>query len=195
MNAILKFFGSLLSIFDSVTGSYLLALFIFALLVKLILLPFGIKQQKNSIKQAHVRPKEMAIRNKYKGRNDQRTQQKMNNEIMELYQQEGYNPASGCLPLLIQLPIILLLYKVLEEVQEMMEAYNQRRRFLMSEFRRMNIQCFEPFGAFCVFPSVQEFGMTSEEFAMKFLEAEKVAVVHLVANGSRAQISLEISAF
>ena len=117
MNAIttpiLKFFGSLLSIFNSFTGSYLLALFIFALLVKLILLPFGIKQQKNSIKQAHVRPKEMAIRNKYKGRNDQRTQQKMNTEVMELYQQEGYNPASGCLPLLIQLPIILILYKVI----------------------------------------------------------------------------------
>lgn len=113
MNAILKFFGSLLSIFDSVTGSYLLALFIFALLVKIILLPFGIKQQKNSIKQAHVRPKEMAIRNKYKGRNDQRTQQKMNSEVMELYQQEGYNPASGCLPLLIQLPVILILYKVI----------------------------------------------------------------------------------
>ena len=112
-NAIYKFFGSLLSIFNSFTGSYLLALFIFALLVKLILLPFGIKQQKNSIKQAHVRPKEMAIRNKYKGRNDQRTQQKMQTEVMELYQQEGYNPASGCLPLLIQMPIILILYKVI----------------------------------------------------------------------------------
>lgn len=110
---ILKFFGKILSIFDSVTGSYLLALFIFALLVKIILLPFGIKQQKNSIKQAKVRPKEMAIRNKYRGRNDQRTQQKMNTEVMELYQQEGYNPASGCLPLLIQLPIILILYKVI----------------------------------------------------------------------------------
>ena len=113
MNAILKFFGSLLSIFDSFTGSYLLALFIFALLIKIILLPFGIKQQKNSIKQAHVRPKEMAIRNKYRGRTDQRTQQKMQTEVMELYQQEGYNPASGCLPLLIQLPIILILYKVI----------------------------------------------------------------------------------
>ena len=113
MNVILKFFGSLLSIFDSFTGSYLLALFIFALLVKILLLPFGIKQQKNSIKQAHVRPKEMAIRNKYRGRTDQRTQQKMNTEVMELYQQEGYNPASGCLPLLIQLPVILILYKVI----------------------------------------------------------------------------------
>lgn len=113
MNVILKFFGNLLSIFNTFTGSYLLALFIFALLVKIILLPFGIKQQKNSIKQAHVRPKEMAIRNKYRGRTDQRTQQKMQSEVMELYQQEGYNPASGCLPLLIQLPVILILYKVI----------------------------------------------------------------------------------
>ena len=113
MSAIYNFFGKLLSFFNNFTGSYLLALFIFALLVKIILLPFGIKQQKNSIKQAQVRPKEMAIRNKYKGRTDQRTQQKMQTEVMELYQQEGYNPASGCLPLLIQLPIILLLYKVI----------------------------------------------------------------------------------
>ena len=113
MHAIYNFFGKLLSFFNTFTGSYLLALFIFALLVKIILLPFGIKQQKNSIKQALVRPKEMAIRNKYKGRNDQRTQQKMQTEVMELYQQEGYNPASGCLPLLIQLPIILLLYTVI----------------------------------------------------------------------------------
>ena len=69
------------------------------------------------------------------------------------------------------------------EVQEMMEAYNQRRRFLMSEFRRMNIQCFEPFGAFYVFPSIQEFGMTSEQFALRFLEEELVAVVPGTAFG------------
>ena len=113
MNAIYSFFGKLLAAFDSFTGSYLLALFIFALIVKLILLPFGIKQQKNSIKQAHVRPKEMAIRSKYKGRTDQATQQKMQQEVAKLYEQEGYSPLSGCLPVLIQLPIILVLYKVI----------------------------------------------------------------------------------
>ncbi len=114
MDFIYKIFGSILGFFEQITGHYLLALLIFALLVKLIMLPFGIKQQKNSIKQAHVRPKEMAIRNsnKYKGRTDQPTQQKMQQEIMELYQQEGYNPASGCLPLLIQMPILLILYNV-----------------------------------------------------------------------------------
>lgn len=112
MEFINEFFGNMLSVFNNFTGSYLLALFIFAILVKLILLPFGIKQQKNSIKQAHVKPKEMAIRNKYKGRTDQPTQQKMQSEIMEIYQQEGYSPMSGCLPLLIQLPLIMILYSV-----------------------------------------------------------------------------------
>ena len=79
------------------------------------------------------------------------------------------------------------------EVQEMMEAYNQRRRFLMSEFRRMNIQCFEPFGAFYVFPCIKEFGMTSEEFATRFLEEEKVAVVPGTAFGDCGEGFLRIS--
>ncbi len=114
MNAILKFFGTILSFFSSITGGhYLFGLFIFALLVKLILVPFGIKQQKTSIKQSRLRPKEMAIRKKYAGRNDQVTQRKVQEEVMDLYQREGYNPASGCLPLLIQMPIILILYNVI----------------------------------------------------------------------------------
>ena len=71
-----------------------------------------IKQQKNSIKQAKLRPKEMAIKNKYKGRNDQPTLQKMQSEIQELYQRENYSPYSGCLPLLVQLPIIMALYNI-----------------------------------------------------------------------------------
>ena len=113
MQAITKFFGSILSAFDSFTGHYLLAIFLFAVLMKLILLPFGIKQQKNSVKQAKLRPREMAIRSKYKGRTDQPTQQKMQSEIMELYQKEGYNPAGGCLPMLIQLPVLIILYNVI----------------------------------------------------------------------------------
>ena len=95
-----------------VGNQYILALLIFAVLVELILLPFGIKQQKNSIKQAALRPKEKAIRDKYAGRDDQPTKQKMQQEIQELYQKEGYNPMSGCLPMLIQFPIIILLYNI-----------------------------------------------------------------------------------
>ena len=111
-DGIYKAIGGVLSWINGLTGSYVFALFIFAILVELLLLPFGIKQQKNSIKQAKLRPKEMAIRNKYKGRNDQATQQKMSMEIQELYQREGFNPMGGCLPLLIQLPIIMILYNI-----------------------------------------------------------------------------------
>ncbi len=104
----------ILSFFSNITGGYyLFGLFLFALLVKLILIPFAIKQQKTSIKQAKMRPKEMAIRKKYRGRNDQKTQQEMQNEIMRLYETEGYSPMSGCLPLLIQFPILIILYNVI----------------------------------------------------------------------------------
>ena len=80
-----------------------------------------------------------------------------------------------------------------EEVQEMRESYNQRRRFLMNEFRRMGLECFEPFGAFYVFPSIREFGMTSEEFATKLLQEEKVAVVPGSAFGDCGEGYLRIS--
>lgn len=76
--------------------NYMLTLVLFALFIKLILFPFGIKQQKNTLKQAKLRPMEMAIRKKYAGRNDRATQEKLNNELMQLYQQENFNPASGC---------------------------------------------------------------------------------------------------
>ena len=93
-------------------GNYLVGICIFAIIVELAMIPFAIKQQKNSIKQAKLRPKEMAIRNRYKGRNDQATQQKVTQEIQDLYQRENFNPMSGCLPMLVQLPIIMLLYNI-----------------------------------------------------------------------------------
>lgn len=80
-----------------------------------------------------------------------------------------------------------------DEVQQMRNAYNQRRRFLMHEFARMQLDCFEPFGAFYIFPSIQEFGMTSEEFAMRFLEEEKVAVVPGSAFGDCGEGYLRVS--
>ena len=93
-------------------GNYLLGICLFAIVIEILMLPFAIKQQKNSIRQASLRPKEMAIRNKYKGRNDQVTMQKMQQEIQEFYQRENFSPYSGCLPLLIQLPIIMALYYI-----------------------------------------------------------------------------------
>ena len=100
-------------VYNLVGQNYFVTLFLFAIIIKIILLPFGIKQQKNSIKQSKLRPKEMAIRNKYKGRNDKATQQKMSEEIMKLYQEENVNPMSGCLPMLIQLPVLFALYGVI----------------------------------------------------------------------------------
>ena len=79
------------------------------------------------------------------------------------------------------------------DVEEMTEAYNQRRRYLMNEFKEMGLPCFEPFGAFYVFPCIKEFGMTSEEFALKFLEEEKVAVVPGTAFGDCGEGFLRIS--
>lgn len=105
--------GKLISLFNGWTGNYILALLIFAVFAKLIFIPLDIKQQKNSIKQAKLRPKEMAIRNKYKGRTDRATQMKMQEEIQALYQREGYSMFGGCLPLLIQFPIIIILYGVI----------------------------------------------------------------------------------
>ncbi len=80
-----------------------------------------------------------------------------------------------------------------DEVEEMRKAYNQRRRFLMHEFARMGLECFEPFGAFYVFPSIREFGMTSEEFAERLLIEEKVAVVPGTAFGECGEGFLRIS--
>ena len=124
MDFIFKGIGWLLSLFNSWTGNYVLALLIFAVFAKLILLPLDIKQQKNTIKQAKLRPKEMAIRNKYKGRNDRATQMKVQQEIQDLYQREGYSMFGGCLPMLIQFPIIIILYGVIRNPLEYIMAWD-----------------------------------------------------------------------
>ncbi|MEY8428608.1 aminotransferase class I/II-fold pyridoxal phosphate-dependent enzyme [Lachnospiraceae bacterium 46-15] len=79
------------------------------------------------------------------------------------------------------------------DVQEMRMAYNGRRRFLMHAFKEMGLPCFEPFGAFYVFPCIKEFGMTSEEFAEKLLVEERVAVVPGSAFGDCGEGYLRIS--
>jgi len=80
-----------------------------------------------------------------------------------------------------------------DEVEEMRTAYNQRRRFLVHEFQRMGIECFEPEGAFYIFPSIKKFGMTSEEFATKLLNEEKVAIVPGSAFGACGEGYLRVS--
>lgn len=98
-----------------------------------------------------------------------------------------------CAPTTSQYAAVEALRKGNEDVKMMRQAYNQRRRFLLNAFKEMNLECFEPFGAFYVFPCIKEFGMTSEEFATRFLEEEKVAAVPGNAFGESGEGYLRIS--
>ncbi len=98
-----------------------------------------------------------------------------------------------CAPTTSQYAAVEALRNGDEDVAQMREAYDQRRRYLMHAFKEMGLQCFEPYGAFYVFPCIKEFGMTSDEFANRFLEEEKVAVVPGTAFGDCGEGFLRIS--
>ena len=98
-----------------------------------------------------------------------------------------------CAPTNSQYAAIEALRSCAAEVEMMRDAYNQRRRFLLHELKRMKLSCFEPRGAFYVFPCIREFGMSSEEFATRFLQEEKVAVVPGTAFGECGEGFVRIS--
>lgn len=104
--------GYLIKFCYMIVPNYAIALFLFAIIIKVIMFPLGIKQQKNTVKQAALKPKEMAIRKRYAGRTDKATQQKVQEEVMKLYQSENFNPMGGCLPLLLEMPILFALVNV-----------------------------------------------------------------------------------
>ena len=98
-----------------------------------------------------------------------------------------------CAPTTSQYAAVEALRNGDEDVAKMREEYNGRRRYLMHRFKEMGLDCFEPFGAFYVFPCIKEFGMTSDEFATKLLEAQKVAVVPGTAFGACGEGFIRIS--
>lgn len=98
-----------------------------------------------------------------------------------------------CAPTTSQYAAIEALKNGDEDVAQMREAYNQRRRYLIHAFKKMELDCFEPYGAFYVFPCIREFKMTSEEFATRLLQEEKVAVVPGTAFGDCGEGFLRIS--
>lgn len=108
--------GKALGWLTNLVGSYyVIAILIFAVIVEILMLPVSIKQQKNSIGMAKLRPKIARIEKKYAGRTDQATLRKKQEEIMQLQQQEGYSAFSGCLPLIIQLVIVgFILYPIIQ---------------------------------------------------------------------------------
>ena len=98
-----------------------------------------------------------------------------------------------CAPTNSQYAAVVALRDCDGEVVKMREAYNQRRRYLLHAFSEMGLPCFEPYGAFYVFPCIKEFGMSSEEFATRLLEEERVAVVPGDAFGASGEGYIRIS--
>lgn len=114
--------------------------------------------------------------------------QKILEQMLKIHQY-----AIMCAPTTSQYAAVEALKNGDKDVEEMRRSYNHRRRFLLNAFREMGLECFEPFGAFYVFPCIKEFGMTSEEFATKFLMEEKVATVPGTAFGDSGEGFLRIS--
>ena len=104
-----------------------------------------------------------------------------------------YSPGGKMGPTTSQYAAIEALRNGDEDVAKMRESYDERRRFLVKELREMGMPCFEPMGAFYVFPNISRFGMTSEEFAKTLLEKEHVAVVPGSAFGTCGEGFLRIS--
>lgn len=98
-----------------------------------------------------------------------------------------------CAPTTSQYAAIEALKNGDSDVAEMRDAYNQRRRFLINTFKKLGLPCFEPFGAFYIFPCIKEFGLSSDEFATRLLMEEKVAVVPGTAFGNSGEGFLRIS--
>ncbi len=123
---------------DWISGQhYWISLFLFALIIKLILFPFSIKQQKSQQKLAKLRPKEEAIRRKYRDDKSQEAMRKMNEEIQAMYREEKYSQFGGCLPMLLQMPILFSLYYIIQnplhyvcrfgkaQIEVIMETFNR----------------------------------------------------------------------
>lgn len=98
-----------------------------------------------------------------------------------------------CAPTNSQYAAVEALRNCDEEVKNMVEQYDERRKFMLSRLRGMGIQCFEPFGAFYIFPNIKQFGLTSDEFAMRFLEEQRVAAVPGTAFGASGEGFLRMS--
>jgi aminotransferase len=98
-----------------------------------------------------------------------------------------------CAPTTSQYAAISAIKEGDKDIERMRASYDKRRKFLMKQFEELGLPCFEPFGAFYVFPSIQEFGMTSDEFATRLLREEKLAVVPGTAFGDCGEGFLRIS--
>lgn len=109
MSFLYDLLGKLLFGIYTVTQNYGLAIIVFTIVVKIFLLPIALKQTNSMKRMQEIQPKLKALQDKYK--NDK---EKLNQKMMELYKEHNYNPASGCLPMLVQFPILIGLFRVLQ---------------------------------------------------------------------------------
>ena len=98
-----------------------------------------------------------------------------------------------CAPTTSQYAAIEALRNGDEDIARMKEAYDERRRYLLGAFRELGMDCFEPYGAFYMFPCIKRFGMTSDEFANRLLREEKIAIVPGTAFGDSGEGYLRVS--
>ena len=98
-----------------------------------------------------------------------------------------------CAPTTSQYAAVTAIRDCDEDVLQMRDEYNDRRRYLLGRFKKMGIKCFEPYGAFYIFPSIAEFGMSSEEFCTRLLREKEVAVVPGTAFGDSGEGNVRIS--
>lgn len=166
-------FGSVMRFSYSLTNNYLFAIFLFTLVMEIVLSPIAIKQQKNQIKQARLAPKVAAIRKKYAGRTDQATQQRMQQETMDLYTQEKANPMGGCLPMLIQFPVILAIYQVVvNPLRYLCRVPSDAITGLSSYLREGNL-----------------FAQFAEKFSFSLSNYPQFNIINILKNASAAEIT------
>ena len=183
-------FGFLIRSFYNISGNYALTLLCFAIIVKFAMMPLTIKQQKNMVNQARLRPKEQAIRKKYAGRSDTATQQKMQNELMEMYKVENFSPMAGCVPMLIQLPVIMALYSI---VREPLRYIAQFSADTVSEIKRVAFTLFGelPQYAETIFKNVRT--DTAETIANSLKNISEIDIVKIMNDsGNLAAIMRDV---
>ncbi|WP_078381493.1 membrane protein insertase YidC [Sutcliffiella halmapala] len=111
----------LTSVADWTGGNYGLSIILVTIMVRLVILPLLMKQQKSTLAMQKIRPEMQEIQNKYKDKKDPADQQKMQKELMELYQTHKVNPLGGCLPIMIQMPVIMAFYYAIGRTTELAE--------------------------------------------------------------------------
>lgn len=130
-------------------GSLGLAIIVFTLIVKMILFPLMVKQQKSSFKMQQLQPQMQKIREKYAGKTDQMSQQRMAFEMQELQKNSGVSMMGGCLPMLVQLPILYALFYLFQNAYVYVDAiganYTEIANVILNIPTALRMEVFQPF--------------------------------------------------